>query len=43
MALKDVKGPMDLAKYWKEVMEYRKEVKIIMDDYYNNRRWEDGC
>jgi len=42
MALKDVKGPMDLAIYWKEVVEYRKEVKVIMDDYYNNRRWEDG-
>ena len=42
MALKDVRGPIDLVKYLKEVSEYRKEVRIIMDDYFNNRRWEDA-
>lgn len=42
MALKDVRGPIDLIKYLREVREYRKEVELIMDDYFKNRRWEDA-
>lgn len=42
MALADVKGPTDLIKYTKEVSEYRKEVRLIMNDYFQNWRWEDG-
>jgi hypothetical protein len=43
MTLRDIKSAKDVARYWREVNQYRKEVRIIMDDYYNNRRWEDGA
>lgn len=41
-SLKDVKNLEDMRKYIKEVREYRKKVRSIMRDYFQNRRWENA-
>ena len=43
ISIKDIKTMEDVIKYIKDVIKLRSEIKVIMDDYRQNRRWEDGC
>ena len=43
MSMNDIETLEDVKRYIKEIMAYRKAVGFIMWDYFEHRRWEDGC